>query len=99
MTSDRAAALERLLTEPSAAHGVYEKTELNGVYDEEWSRWYAGYAVDHGIGELLGRQGVTADELARFLEQSWDEQQRAEPKATESWAAYTARRMSKELAS
>jgi len=43
MTSDRAAALERLLTEPSAAHGVYEKTELNGVYDEEWSRWYAGY--------------------------------------------------------
>lgn len=30
-------ALERA----AAAHGVYEKEELLGKYDDEWPRWYA----------------------------------------------------------
>lgn len=92
MATDRIAALEALLTETEAAHGVYETTELNGVYDQDWPRWYAGYAVDHGIGTLLGRD-VGADELAQFLATSWDELQQADPRPMDPWTAFIARRL------
>ena len=96
MTTDQIGALEALLAETEAAHGVYETTELNGVYDQEWPRWYAKYAVVHGIGTLLGR-AVTADELARFLTTSWNELRNADPRPNDPWAAYTARRIAAEL--
>ena len=96
MTTDRIGALQALLAQTEAAHGVFETTELNGVYDQEWPRWYAEYAVQHGIGTLLGR-AVTADELARFLTSSWDELQQADPRPSDPWAAYTARRIATEL--
>jgi hypothetical protein len=32
-----------LLKRAAAAHHVYEKTELNGVYDKDWPRWYAAH--------------------------------------------------------
>lgn len=94
---ERIATLEALLAEASAAHAEYEKTVLNGVYDEQWPRWYAAYAVDQGVGELIGRD-VTADELADFLAQSWDEQRQAGESQTETWEAYTARRIADQLA-
>ena len=96
MTTDQIGALEALLAETEAAHGVYETTELNGVYDQEWPRSYANYAVDHGIDTLLGR-AVTADELARFLTTSWNELRNADPRPNDPWAAYTARRIAAEL--
>jgi hypothetical protein len=92
MATDRVAALEALLSETEAAHGVYETTELNGVYDTDWPRWYAGYAVDHGIGTILGRP-VGTDELARLLAASWEEFQQADPRPTEPWATYIAHRL------
>jgi hypothetical protein len=92
MANDRTAALEALLTRTESAHGVYEADELNGVYDEAWPRWYAEYAVEHGIGELLGRP-ITADELARWLESSWRDSDPGDGSATESWASLTARRL------
>ena len=39
----------------------------------------------------------TADELARFLASSWDEMQHADPRPSDPWAAYTARRIATEL--
>jgi hypothetical protein len=96
VTTDRIEALQALLAQTEAAHGAFETTELNGVYDEEWPRWYAEYAVDHGIGTLMGR-AVTTDELARFLASSWDELQHADPRPSHPWAAYTARRIATEL--
>ena len=96
MTTDRIGALQALLAQTEAAHGVFETTELNGVYDKEWPRWYAEYAVEHGIGTLLGR-AVTADELARFLTGSWDELQHADPRPSDGWAPYTARRIAAEF--
>lgn len=45
--------MTKLLLEASAAHSVYEKRVLNGVRDEEWPAWYAGYLSAHGIGDLL----------------------------------------------
>src|SRR5687767_11393602 len=86
LITNRIAALESLLAETEAAHGVYESTELNGVYDQDWPRWYAEYAVDHGIGGILGR-AVSADELAPLLAASWDALQGAASTPIEKWRA------------
>ncbi len=44
-------ALTRLLQEAEAAHGVYEKEELGGVRDEQWSAWYAEFIVNKLKGQ------------------------------------------------
>ena len=96
MATERIDGLSGLLGEAEAAHGVFETTELNGIYDQDWPRWYAGYAVDHGIGEMLGHP-IPADELGRFLAGSWAEYGNREPKPTDPWATYAARRIAAEL--
>lgn len=93
---DRIAAVTALLHDAEAAHGTYETTVLNGVYDQEWPRWYAAYAVEHGIGELVGR-AITTDLLAQFLAASFGDFQRTEPQPGEPWPTYTARRITAEL--
>lgn len=94
--ADRTDAVGALLDETEQAHGIYETTVLGGVYHKEWAEWYAAYAVDHGIGDLIGHP-VTADRLAAFLARTFDEFKAAEPKATEPWTAWTARRITAEL--
>jgi hypothetical protein len=96
MTTDRIAALEALLGETEAAHGAYETTELNGVYDDDWPRWYAAYAVEHGIGEIVGRP-VSVDDLAALLTASWSELQQTDPRPAEPWTTFIARRLAAEL--
>lgn len=96
MTIDRVQAIDELLVRAESAHGVYERTELHGVYDQDWPRWYARFAVEHGIGALVGRE-VTADELAAFLARTNAELERSEPKPDEPWSAHTARRIAAEL--
>ena len=91
-TTDRASAIEDLLLRAERAHGAYEATELNGVYDAEWPRWYAAWAVQNGINDVLSRP-VDADELAGLLASAWDELQRTDPKPTDTWSAYAARRL------
>ena len=93
---DRIEAVTALLTEAESAHGVYESAVLGGVYDQAWPTWYAAYAVEHGIGELLGR-AVTADALSAFLTGAFEAFKAADPKPTESWATWTARRMISDL--
>jgi hypothetical protein len=90
--TDRIGALEALLGQTEAAHGVYETTELNGVYDKQWPTWYAAYALDHGLGELLGRP-VTVAEVEQLLASSWAEIRAPDSNPSEPWAAYTARRL------
>lgn len=94
--SDPTAAVEALLTQAEQAHAEFESTELDGVYDQGWPRWYATYAVEHGIGAILGG-GVTIDRLAGFLASSNLAFERTQPKLLESWAAYAARRITAEL--
>ena len=96
MEDDRTAAINDLLVETEHAHGAFETTELNGVYDQEWPRWYAAYAVEHGIGALVGH-AVTADQLARFLASSYAEFEQTDPRPREGWAAHAARRIAAEL--
>src|SRR5687767_11098617 len=96
MAADRIEAINALLLQAEAAHGEFEATKLNGVYDQEWARWYAAYAVEHGIGSLLGH-AVTADKLSEFLARSYAEFEGTQPKPRDSWATYTARRIADEL--
>ena len=88
--------LTTLLVQAGEAHGRFEQTELQGVYDQAWPRWYATYAVEHGIGALVGHL-VTIDRLTEFLASSNAEFEQIEPKPAEPWAAYTARRIAAEL--
>ena len=94
--AERSAAIDALLLRAEQAHSVFESTELQGVYDQGWPRWYAVYAVEHGIGALVGR-ALTVDELAGFLTSTNAEFEATEPKPSETWAAYTARRISADL--
>jgi hypothetical protein len=96
MPADRMEALKALLVAAEEAHGTFEATELKGVYDQDWARWYAVYAVAHGIGALLGRE-VTMDQLAEFLVVSHADFKAMDPPASEPWAAYTARRIEADL--
>ena len=96
MERDRIEALNALLVETEEAHGVFELAELKGAYDQDWPRWYAAYAVEHGLGELVGH-AVTIDQLAGLLASTNAEFEPMEPKPSETWAAYTARRIAAEL--
>lgn len=96
MAADRIEAIKALLDQAEAAHGTFEATELQGVYDREWARWYAVYAVEHGIGERLGHD-VSADRLSELLAGSFVEFQQADPTPAEPWADYAARRIAEEL--
>jgi hypothetical protein len=96
MTADRVEAITRLLVQAEGAHGDYERNELGGMYDEQWPRWYAEFAVNHGIGDLRGRP-LSPDDLSAFLASSYGEFKQARAEPDEEWAAYTARRIVAEL--
>lgn len=34
-----------LLKQAAAAHGIHEKNDLNGAYDQNWPEWYAAHMV------------------------------------------------------
>ena len=40
---DTKAILLDLLKHAAAAHGIHEKEDLGGVYDDNWPDWYAGH--------------------------------------------------------
>jgi hypothetical protein len=96
MEADRTEGVKALLLHAGEAHGTFEATELDGVYDQEWAQWYAAHLVEHGIGALLGHD-VTTDELAQFLASSNTDFERMDPKPDEPWAQYAARRIAAEL--
>jgi hypothetical protein len=96
MAADRIQAINDLLVQTQEAHAAFESTELNGVYDTEWPSWYATYAVDHGFGALVGRD-VTVDELAGLLTSGQAAFEATVPRPSESWAAFTARRLAEAL--
>jgi len=95
-SDDRTAAVTALLSQTEQDHGVFEATELKGVYDQEWPAWYATHAVELGIGALIGRP-VTTERLTQFLVSTFAEFQQTQPKPTEAWTAWTARRITAEL--
>ena len=59
-----ASDLQAALSAAAAAHHDYEKTALNGVRDQQWPGFYAGYA--------LGRLGdfASPSAVSQWLEQA-----------------------------
>lgn len=96
MSSDRVEAVAALLVRAEAAHGEYEATELNGVYDAAWPEWYATWAVEHGLGELIGHE-VTADRVAAALADGYAAFGAMEPDHGIAWSDFLARRLVAEL--
>ena len=85
-------AIARLLEETLAAHSAYETTTLGGVYDEEWSSWYAIYLLDHGLPDVLRHVSMLdAAELGAILRQLDADYRREQP--TNEWPAYYANRL------
>ena len=96
MTEDRVAAVAALFVRAQEAHHEFEATDLKGVYDEEWPRWYAGYALENGLGGLVGH-AIATDRLSGFLADGYREFEASDPKPSEPWPAYIARRITTEL--
>jgi hypothetical protein len=96
MEADRVPAVATLLRQAELEHAEHEAKDLGGVYDQEWPRWYATYAVEHGIGDILRRE-VSTDDLTTFLAESYAEFASADPRPTEPWADSTAQRIVTEL--
>ncbi len=94
MAEDRTEEIAALLDQAGQAHARYEKTELNGVYDQDWARWYARYVVEQGISALLGH-AVTVDQMAAFFSASYARFQQAQ--SGEGWETYTARDMQEQV--
>lgn len=66
--TERAAQLARQLQATADAHFVYESSELNGVYDEQWSDWYAAYLLARDWNAFFERawsREALAEELRR----------------------------------
>ena len=89
MTTQTAAeqAVAALLAQAGAAHGVYEASELNGVYDQNWPGWYAAYLVEHRLADLLDMP-IAVERLRILLEQYDQEYNRERPGV--SWPQFYA---------
>lgn len=89
MTSDLIQRLTDLLQQAGAAHGVYEEETLNGVYDQQWAVWYAGWLLDNGFATLLNT-ALDQQNLGQLLHTLNEEHQQS---GGETWAQFTARRL------
>lgn len=95
--SDRVEAVTNLLTEAESAHGTYEALDLGGVYDKDWASWYAAYAIEHGLAEILGH-ATPLDRVAPLLASAYAEFEQLEPRPDRGeWAGYIARRIVEDL--
>jgi hypothetical protein len=93
MTQPPQLQIEALFMQAEQAHGEYERSVLNGVYDQNWADWYAQYAIDQGIKTLLGAP-LSTEQLSQLLSQSY-EQYKAEQVKSQHWATYTAQKLVK----
>lgn len=85
--------VEGLLRQTGAAHGVYEENELNGVYDQDWAAWYAAWALENGLNDLLNAAWEQPALTARLIDLNEAHKQ---ANTGENWAQFTARHLVEE---
>jgi hypothetical protein len=90
MVQSRSALIEQLLTRTSSAHGEYETSVLNGVYDDEWYIWYAQWAVEHGLNDLVANP-MDAKQWAEILHEVNEQHKLTDHR--QSWAEFTAQQL------
>ena len=94
---DRVEAVTNLLTEAESAHGTYEALDLGGVYDTDWASWYAEYAIEHGLAEILGH-AAPLDRVGPFLAAAYADFEHLDPRPDRGeWAGYIAGRIVQDL--
>ena len=86
----RAEQIAKQLHDASSAHFEYETTVLKGVYDQQWSEWYAGYLLAHAWNALFAR-AWDVNALAETLQQLDREQRERAPQM--AWNEYYAQRL------
>lgn len=87
---DKVQVIAELLSRTGAAHGGYEMTVLNGVYDEAWPDWYAAWAIEHGLNDWLSRSFETQELSQLFYEINEAHKQTDN---SLSWAEFTAQKL------
>lgn len=93
MSENNIPAIRDLLYRAGAAHGVYETNELNGVYDQDWHLWYASWALEHGLNDLLPQPTDAAALAARLFD--LNEQHKQTDKRL-NWEEFTAEKLAAE---
>lgn len=98
MESDpRVEAVTALLLEAESAHGTYEALDLGGVYDQDWANWYAEYAIEHGLSDILGH-ATPLDRVGPLLAAAYAGFEKLDPRPDHAqWAAYLGRRVVEDL--
>jgi hypothetical protein len=98
MESDpRVEAVSALLLEAESAHGTYEALDLGGVYDQDWAAWYAEYALEHGLSDILGHP-TPLDRVGPLLATAYTEFEQLDPRPDRAeWASHLARRVVEDL--
>jgi hypothetical protein len=92
MSTEIETTITRLLTETLGAHSIYEMSVLGGVYDEQWSDWYASYLLGHGLPDLLPNLDRTdPTQLSAILKQLDTDYRRDQPDS--EWPSYYAERL------
>jgi hypothetical protein len=87
MADERESTVAQLLDETESKHGAYEQEELGGERDEQWASWYARYALEHDIGDVLS----TTPEIGRLAEILTEATAEHEREGSEQgWSEYAA---------
>ena len=89
---DRAEAVRDLLVNAESAHAAYEHFDLGGVRDKDWARWYGEFALEHGLEDILGHR-IPLDQVGTLLSKAYAEFEQRDPKPSEGWADFVARRV------
>ena len=92
MTTDRIAALEALLAETEAAHGVYETTELNGVYDPTGRAGMPDTPSTTASARSWGARSPPTSSRGTSTTCGTSSSS-ADPRPTDPWGTYLARRL------
>jgi hypothetical protein len=86
-TAHRRFEIAQRLSQAGTAHEQFQIVTMQGVYDQAWPEWYAGYCLDHGWNRLF-EHTWTLEELAEGLRQA-DREHRANA-PTRRWPDYYA---------
>lgn len=87
-SEDTVERLSNLLLETEKAHHEYEQSQLGGQLDRQWADWYAQFAIDNGIGDLLG-QHLRPRQLSASFDRATQAHESEGPEL--KWAEFTAR--------
>jgi hypothetical protein len=94
MTDERTSRVAELLSETASAHHTFEQEELGGERDEQWARWYADRALEHGLADALG-SAPSAEQIAGVLTEATADHEREG--AEVEWSEYAAGRVVERL--